>query len=81
MEIGPLLFEQRRIADTFRAAEKVLQEAHRLLAGGLLDRATHEQMLASMPARTAELVQLGQRRLELDASVTLAAEQRAEAHT
>ena len=35
MEIGPLLFEQRRIAGTFRAAEKALQEAHRLLAGGL----------------------------------------------
>ena len=73
MEIGPLLFEQRRIADTFRAAEKVLQEAQRLLAGGLLDRATREQMLASMPARTAELVHLGRRRLELDAAVTLAA--------
>ena len=73
MEIGPLFFEQRRIADTFRAAEKVLQEAQRLLAGGLLDRATREQMLASMPARTAELVHLGRRRLELDAAVTLAA--------
>ena len=73
MEIGPLLFEQRRIAGTFRAAEKALQEAHRLLAGGLLDRATREQMLANMPARMSELVHLGQRRLELDASVTLAA--------
>ena len=73
MEIGTLLIEQRRIADTFRAAEKVLQEAQRLLAGGLLDRATREQMVASMPARTAELIHLGQRRLELDAAVTLAA--------
>ena len=81
MEIGPLLVEQRRIADKFRVAEKALQEAHRLLAVRVLDRPTRERLLASLPAQTAELIQLGQRRLELDASVTLAAEQRAEAHT
>ena len=73
MDIGPLLIEQRRIADKFRAAETVLRDAHRLLAGRLLDRATREQMVASIPAQTAELLHLGRRRLELDASVTLAA--------
>ena len=73
MEIGPLLIEQRRIADKFRAAEKALQEAHGLLAERHLDRATREQISAGMPAQTAELLHLGQRRLELDASVTVAA--------
>jgi hypothetical protein len=72
MEMEPLLIEQRRIGDEFRVAEKAIQETHRLLAGKQIDPAARARMEAGLSSRTAELMRLGQRMLELDASVTIA---------
>jgi len=72
MEIGPLLVEQRRIADEFRVVEKAMQEVQRLLARRDTDPASRARMEAGVASSFAELMRLGQRMLELDASVTIA---------
>jgi len=73
LEIGPLLAEQRRIADEYRAAEKVVTALHQSLSATTFDQAGRAEMKLDLEARTAELMQLGRRMLELDASVTIAA--------
>jgi hypothetical protein len=73
LEIGPLLVEQRRIADEYRALEKVVTALHQSLAATTFDQAGRAEMRLDLDARTAELMQLGRRMLELDASVTIAA--------
>jgi hypothetical protein len=75
MEIGPLLIEQRRIADEFRVAEKSLLILRQLLVGRALDPADRPGLEAGVASRAAELTRLGQRMLELDASVTAATSQ------
>jgi hypothetical protein len=72
MEIRSLLIEQRRIADEFRVAEKSLIILRQLLLARALDPADRPGLEAGLASRTAELTRLGQRRLELDASVTTA---------
>jgi hypothetical protein len=72
MEIRSLLIEQRRIADEFRVAEKSLIILRQLLLARALDPADRPGLEAGLASRTAELTRLGQRRLELDASVTAA---------
>jgi hypothetical protein len=72
MEIGPLLVEQRRIADEFRVVEKAMQEVQRLLARRDTDPASRARMEAGVASSFAELMRRGQRMLELDASVTIA---------
>jgi hypothetical protein len=72
MEIGPLLVEQRRTGDEFRIAEKSIHKLQKLLSGRGIDAATRAQMETAMASRLAELARLGQRLLELDASVTAA---------
>ena len=69
MEIGPLLVEQRRVGDEFRIVEEAVQQMHRTLAGRL-DAATRSQIEECAISTTTELRRLGQRRLELDASVS-----------
>jgi DNA-binding response OmpR family regulator len=73
IEIGPLLVEQRRIADDYRALEKILQGLHKSLAAKSFNRAERAEAQAGIVSRTAELARLGQQMLELDASVTVAA--------
>jgi hypothetical protein len=72
MDIGPLLVEQRRVGDEFRIVEAAVQKMHRTLAGRRLDAATRLKIEACVIPTTTELIRLGQRRLELDASVCAA---------
>jgi len=71
-EIGPLLVEQRRVADEFRVVEKSVQELHGMLGARNVDPADRTEMELSVISRTEELMRLGKRMLELDASVTIA---------
>jgi DNA-binding response OmpR family regulator len=70
--ISPLLAEQRQVADEYRVVERAIQELHNLIATKNVDPADRAEMEANVLARTAELMQLGRRMLELDASVTIA---------
>jgi CheY-like chemotaxis protein len=71
-EIGPLLVEQRRIGDEFRVVEKAIQELHNMIAARNVDPVDRTEMEAGAISRTAELMRLGKRMLELDASITMA---------
>ena len=71
-EIGPLLVEQRRIGDEFRVVERAVQELHNLIAARNVDPVDRTEMEAGVISRTAELMRLGKRMLELDASITMA---------
>ena len=73
MDIGHLLIEQRRTGDEFRVVEKAVQLMHGLLAGRGIDPGTRTKLEAGVTSSTAELMRLGKRMLELDASVTAAA--------
>ena len=72
IEIGPLLAEQRRTADEYRVAEKVVQALHKSLAATSFDQAGRAEAATDIVSRTADLMRLGQRMLDLDASVTVA---------
>jgi DNA-binding response OmpR family regulator len=74
-EIGPLLIEQRRIADEYRVVEKSIHELQNMLAAKNVDPADRTEMELDVIARTDELMRLGKRRLELYASVTVASSQ------
>jgi CheY-like chemotaxis protein len=69
IEIGPLLVEQRRNADEFRVAEKVVQDLHTSLAATSFDEVGRAEVAAEILSRTADLMRLGQQMLDLDASV------------
>lgn len=69
MEIEPLLIEQRRVGDEFRIVEEAVQQMHKTLAERRLDAVTRSQIEACAISTTTELRRLGQRRLDLDASV------------
>ena len=73
MEMGPLLVEQRRIGDEFRVIKSAIQDMQKRLAKRGIDPADRTRMEAGVANSTAELLRLGQRRLELDALVTIAA--------
>ena len=73
MEIGHLLIEQRRTGDEFRVVEKSLQLMHALLAGRRIEPDARAKIEAGVSSSTAELMRLGKRMLDLDASVTAAA--------
>ena len=68
IEIGPLPVEQRRIADEYRAVEKVVQGLHRSLSTKNFNRATRVETQANIVTHTAELMRLGQQVLDLDTS-------------
>ena len=70
--ISPLLVEQRQIADEYRVLEKAIRELHDLMAARNVDPTDRAEMEEDAIARTAELMCLGRRMLELDASVTVA---------
>ena len=72
MEVGHLLVEQRRTGDEFRVVEKAVLLMHGLLAGRRIDPGARAKLEAGVTSSTAELQRLGQRMLELDASVTIA---------
>ena len=71
-QLAPLLVEQRRIADEFRVVEKGIQELHKLLEAKHVDPADRTVMELAVISRTDDLMRLGKRMLELDASVTIA---------
>lgn len=70
--ISPLLAEQRRVGDEYRAAESEIGQLHAMLAIQNLDPADRAEMEAAIVTRTAALMHLGQRMLDLDAAVTVA---------
>ena len=70
--ISPLLVEQRQVADKYRVLEKEIEVLHGMMAARNVDPTDHAEMEAGVIARTAELMRLGRRMLELDASVTVA---------
>ena len=68
-DIGPLLVQQRQVADEFRVVEKTVQE---FAAGAKnVDPADRTEMELAVISRTDELMRLGKRMLELDAAVTI----------
>ena len=70
--ISPLLAEQRQIGDEYRVVETAIQGLHDLMAARNVHPTDRAEMEADVIARTAELMRLGRRLLELDASVTVA---------
>jgi DNA-binding response OmpR family regulator len=72
-DIGPLLVEQRRVADEYRVVEKSIQELLNMIAARNVDPADRAEMELGVISRTDELMRLGKLRLELDASVIAAA--------
>jgi DNA-binding response OmpR family regulator len=70
--ISPLLAEQRQTADEYRVLEKTIREIHNLMAARNVDPTDRAEMEEGLAPRTAELMRLGRRMLELDASVTVA---------
>ena len=71
-EMGPLLVEQRRVCDEYRVVERSIKELQNILAAKNVDPADRTEMELGVISRTDELVRLGRRMLELDASVTVA---------
>jgi hypothetical protein len=70
MDTQALLIEQRRIGDEFRSVEKMVLGFKNLLSGSGLTAPTRARVEAMWSSSSSELIRLGQRRLELDASVT-----------
>ena len=69
MDPQALLMEQRRVGDEFRAVEKAVLGFKNLLSGSGLTAPTRARAEAMLSSSTSELMRLGARRLELDASV------------
>jgi len=69
MDPQALLKEQRRVGDEFRAVEKTVLGFKNLLSGSGLTAPTRARAEAMLSTSTSELLRLGARRLELDASV------------
>lgn len=69
VEMGPLVAEQRQNADDFHAVEKDIQRLHKALATMGFDPARRAEAEAILHSRITELMRLGQRMRELDASV------------
>lgn len=70
MNTKALLMEQRRIGDEFRNVETTVLTFKNLLSGSGLTAPTRGRVEAMLASNNSELVRLGQRRLELEASVT-----------
>lgn len=70
MDTQALLTEQRRVGDEFRTVEKTVLGFKNLLSGSGLTAPTRARAEAMLSSSTCELLRLGTRRLELDASVT-----------
>ena len=70
-DIGPLLVEQRRVADEYRVVERTVQELHGMLGAKNVDPADRTEMELAVISRTDDLLRLGKRMLELDAAVTI----------
>ena len=69
MDTQALLMEQRRVGDEFRTVEKAVLGYKNLLSGSGLTAPTRARTEAMLSSSTSELLRLGTRRLELDASV------------
>ena len=71
-EISPLLIEQRKVGDAYRVTEKEIEVLNAMIAARNVDPADCAEMEAAVATRTSQLMQLGRRMLELDASVAIA---------
>jgi CheY-like chemotaxis protein len=72
LEIGPLLVDQRRIADEYRVVEKAVQALHKSLTSTSFNRDKRDELEADIVSRTADLMRLGGQLLRLDSSVASA---------
>ena len=70
--ISPLLVEQRQVGDEYRVAEKEIGALHAMMSARNVDPADRTEMEAAVVTRTAALMRLSQRMLDLDAAVTVA---------
>ena len=70
MDIGPLLVEQRRVGDEYRATEKMIQLFEARLATRGLEAADRAKIETAMANARAELRRLWHMMLNLDAAVT-----------
>ena len=68
MDKQALLVEQRRVGDEFRIVERTVLGLKNLLARSGLTAPTRARAEAMWSSNSAELMRLGQRRLELDVS-------------
>jgi len=66
MDMQDLLVEQRRVGDEFRSVEKTILGLKNLLDRSGLTAPTRARAEAMWSSNSAELMRLGQRRLELD---------------
>lgn len=66
MDMQDLLVEQRRVGDEFRNVEKTIIGLKNLLDRSGLTAPTRARAEAMWSSNSAELMRLGQRRLELD---------------
>jgi hypothetical protein len=73
MDIGPLLIEQRRVGDEYRATEKMLQTLQAKLADRSLDFSERATLVEAVGNARAALRRLWDQMLELDAAVTASA--------
>ena len=70
MQIAELLIEQRREGDQLRAAERIIQKMHGLLARAKVDTLARRQLEADLAASTAKWLRIGRRKLELDKALS-----------
>lgn len=68
MDMQALLVELRRVGDEFRSVEKTVLGLKNLLARSGLTAPTRARAEAMWSSNSAELMRLGQRRLELSGS-------------
>ena len=73
VEMKALLVEQRDTADKYRAVEKDVWRQQQILGGRDVDAAGRRQAEEALAFGQAEMLRLGNRMLEIDASVTVAA--------
>ena len=69
LQVAELLIEQRKVGDTFRAHEKIIQKMHSLLARSKVDTVARARIEADLTESTADLLRIGQRMLELDTAL------------
>jgi hypothetical protein len=73
MEMKSLLIEQRDTGDKFRLVERDVLQQHKILSGSSVEALVRRQADEALSYGQAEMLRLGKRMLELDASVTIAA--------
>lgn len=72
IERGPLPADQRRMAEEYRAVEKIVVTLHNSLKSKNFNRSDRADAVATIASRTADLMRLGRQMIELNAEGTAA---------